>query len=300
MSIQKIVVFKGGFSKERDVSLRTGAAIAEALRSKAYSVEEIDIQSPDFQTPQGIDFVFLALHGTFGEDGQIQRLLDQRGIRYTGCDANTSAIAFDKQKSKECFIRDQVPTPEGEVLKEGDRTNLHAPLVFKPACEGSSIGLEMVYRDEDREAAFQRSCAFGKVILAEKMIQGRELTVGILDGKPLPIVEIRPKTGTYDYTTKYTVGSTEYLCPAPLSECVAKSIQEAAQKAYHSLGCEVYARVDVLLDAQEVPWVLEVNTIPGMTATSLLPKAAKAAGIEFPELCEEILKLSEKKYRRNS
>lgn len=300
MSLKKIAVFKGGPSKEREVSLRTGAAIAEALRSKGYEVIEIDIVGADFSVPTDVEFVFIALHGTFGEDGQIQRLLDQRGIPYTGCGAHASTLAFDKQKSKECFKVYKVPTPEGESLRHGDQTTLQAPLVFKPACEGSSIGLEMVYKNEDRAAAFQRACQFGEIIIAEKMIQGRELTVGILNGEALPVVEVKPKTGTYDYQTKYTAGSTEYLCPAPLSEVVRQAVQQAAKGAYQALGCEVYARVDVLLDASEKPWVLEVNTIPGMTATSLLPKAAKEAGIEFADLCEKILTLSQEKYRRNA
>jgi D-alanine-D-alanine ligase len=299
MSLKKIAVFKGGPSKEREVSLRTGGAIAEALKTKGYLVEEVDITGPDFSISSDVDFVFIALHGTFGEDGQIQQLLDQQGIRYTGCGTHASALAFDKEKSKECFKIYKVPTPQGESLRHGEKTTLRAPLVFKPACEGSSIGLEMVHQDDEIDAAFQRACNHGKIILAEKMIQGRELTVGILNGIALPIVEIRPKTGTYDYQTKYTAGSSEYICPAELSEKTKSAVQEAAQKAYQSLGCEVYARVDVLIDADEVPWVLEVNTIPGMTATSLLPKAAKAAGMEFPELCEKILLLSEQKYRSN-
>ncbi len=299
MSLKKIAVFKGGPSKEREVSLRTGSAIAEALRTKGYEIEEVDIRGSEWIVSPDIQFVFIALHGTFGEDGQIQHLLDQRGIPYTGCGAKASELAFDKEKSKACFKISQVPTPEGESLQEGERTSLHAPLVFKPACEGSSIGLEMVHREEEIEAAFRRACQYGKIILAEKMIQGRELTVGVLDGTPLPIVEICPKTGTYDYQTKYTVGSSEYSCPAALSEKTTLAVQAAAQKAYNALGCEVYARVDVLIDREENPWVLEVNTIPGMTETSLLPKAAKAAGIEFPELCERILLLSEKKYRKN-
>ena len=299
MSLKKIAVFKGGPSKEREVSLRTGSAIADALRTKGYQVEEIDITGPDFSVPEATEFVFIALHGTFGEDGQIQRLLDQRGIRYTGCGAHASALAFDKEKSKECFKIYQVPTPAGESLREGEKTTLFVPLVFKPACEGSSIGLEMVHRVEDIEPAFRRACQHGTIILAEKMIQGRELTVGIVEGEALPVVEIRPKTGTYDYQTKYTAGSSEYSCPAALSEKTTRAVQEAARKAYEALGCEVYARVDVLIDVDENPWVLEVNTIPGMTSTSLLPKAAKAAGIEFPELCEKILLSSEQKYRRN-
>ncbi|MES2310283.1 MAG: D-alanine--D-alanine ligase [Verrucomicrobiota bacterium] len=299
MSLKKIAVFKGGPSKEREVSLRTGGAIADALRTKGYSVEEVDIQGPDFSISSDVDFVFIALHGTFGEDGQIQSILDQRQIKYTGCGTHASALAFDKEKSKECFKIYQVPTPQGESLRHGEKTSLRAPLVFKPACEGSSIGLEMVHQDDQIDAAFHRACQHGKIILAEKMIQGRELTVGILNGEALPIVEIRPKTGTYDYQNKYTAGCTEYVCPALLSEKTTQAVQSAAVKAYHALGCEVYARVDVLIDANETPWVLEVNTIPGMTATSLLPKAAKAVGMEFPELCEKILLFSEQKYRRN-
>lgn len=299
MSLKKIAVFKGGPSKEREVSLRTGSAIADALRSKGYEIEEIDITGEGFVLSPEIQFVFIALHGTFGEDGQIQRLLDYRRIPYTGCGAHASTLAFDKEKSKECFKIYKVPTPLGESLRAGEKTTLRAPLVFKPACEGSSIGLEMVHHDEEIEAAFNRACQHGKIILAEKMIQGRELTVGILDGVALPIVEIRPKTGTYDYQTKYTAGSSEYSCPAALSEKTAIAVQAVAQEAYRSLGCEVYARVDVLIDAEENPWVLEVNTIPGMTSTSLLPKAAKAAGIEFADLCEKILILSEQKYRNN-
>ncbi len=292
--MKRVAVLKGGPSKEREVSLRTGAAVAEALRVRGYEVTEVIVDGPDFLLPDGCEFVFLSLHGTFGEDGQIQRILDARGIGYTGCGSEVSACAFDKERSKAKFLAAKIPTPRGEVLHSGEPTTLQPPLVFKPSKEGSSIGVELVFEASEVIPALERSRKFGDVILAEEMIQGRELTVGILEGKALPVVEIRPKAGYYDYQNKYTAGMTEYLCPAPLDAKTAESVQLVSEQAHRALGCEVYSRVDVLLDAEEKPWVLEVNTIPGMTATSLLPKGAQAAGIDFPELCERILKASQK------
>jgi D-alanine-D-alanine ligase len=289
----KIAVLKGGPSAEREVSLRSGAAVAAALREDGGEVTEVDVRDETFILPEKIDLAFLSLHGTFGEDGQIQNILNTRGIPFTGSGAEASARAFDKAESKKAFTAMHLPTPPAQLLKGGDRLSLPLPVVLKPNCQGSSVGLEFVTADSEIESALGRSRQHGSEILAERRIVGRELTVGILGGSALPVIEIRPKQGAYDYHHKYTAGATEYLCPAPLSSAQTQQVQELAEKAHEALGCEIYSRVDLMWEeATQQPWLLEVNTIPGMTATSLLPKAAAATGLSFRALCRKIVELS--------
>lgn len=289
----KIAVLKGGPSAEREVSLRSGTAVAAALREEGGEVTEVDVKDETFLLPEKIDLAFLSLHGTFGEDGQIQNILNTRGIPFTGSGAEASARAFDKAESKKAFTAVHLPTPPAQLLKGGDRLSLPLPVVLKPNCQGSSVGLEFVTADHEIEGALARSRQHGNEILAERRIVGRELTVGILGGKALPVIEIRPQQGAYDYHHKYTAGATEYLCPAPLSEAQTQQVQELAEKAHEALGCEIYSRVDLMWEeATQQPWLLEVNTIPGMTATSLLPKAAAATGLSFQALCRKIVELS--------
>ncbi|VVM05754.1 D-alanine-D-alanine ligase [Methylacidimicrobium cyclopophantes] len=288
----RVVVLEGGPSHEREVSLRTGRAVTAALRQLDYPVEEIDLRDVDLSLPQDTDIVFLCLHGTFGEDGQVQRLLLRRGVRFTGSGAEASERAFDKSWSKEIFRKSGVPTPDWALARSGDKLPLPLPFVIKPARQGSSIGISLVFQKGEYREAYIRAAEEDHLVIAEAYIQGRELTVGILGSELLPVVEIRPKAGFYDYRNKYTPGAVEYLCPAPLTGEEADSAARAALAAYRALGCTVYGRVDLLLDADGKPWVIEVNTIPGMTETSLFPKAARAAGLEFPQLCEKILLLS--------
>ena len=291
----KIVVMKGGPGEEREVSLRSGAAVAGALRSIGHSVEEIDPQARTFQLPAGTDAVFLALHGAYGEDGSIQSQLESLGVPYTGCGVEASRVAFDKVLTKERCVAAGVPTPRHKVITDA-RTpwprGWNPPAVLKPVCQGSSVGLQFIDRVADWAGAVKECLRHDKRGLLEERVPGRECTVGILDGQPLPVVEVRPRGGVYDYATKYTTGTTEYLCPAPFDSAVTASIQAAGLGAFNAIGGRDYSRVDVMVDTQGRPWVLEVNTLPGMTETSLLPKAAAAAGIGYAELCDRMVRLA--------
>ena len=308
----------GGPSAEREVSLRSGAAVAQALRSLGHAVVEVDPQDGDFILPGKTDVVFLALHGTYGEDGTVQRQLEKLGVIYTGCDAEASRIAFDKVRTKQRCLEAGVPTARFAVaclpqtpLPEG----FPPPLVLKPVRQGSSVGLQFVGRAADWPGALAEALKFDSEVLIEEKIIGRETTVGILDGKPLPVVEVRPKAGSYDYRNKYTAGRTEYFCPADFDAVTTRTIQAAALGAFHAIGGRDYARVDVML--REVgqassrsapagcrchyePVVLEVNTLPGMTETSLLPKAAAAAGLNYAELCQRMVELALRRTANNS
>jgi D-alanine-D-alanine ligase len=293
----KIAVLKGGPSAEAEVSLRTGAAVAEALRTLHHEVTEVEVHGLDFKVSPGTEAVFICLHGAFGEDGQVQSLLEQRGLPYTGCGIESSRLAFDKELAKERFYQAKVSTPAGQVWRAGQQITVPPPLIIKPACQGSSVGLQFVESSEVLAEALAAAEKFGDALIIEHWLRGPELTVGILGEEALPVVGIKPKQGHYDYTNKYTAGNTIYECPAVLSPEVTQRVQAEALAAHRVLGCRVYSRVDIMLDEAQVPYVLEVNTIPGMTATSLLPKAAAAAGLSFPELCAKILNLSLKENR---
>ncbi|CAF0694991.1 D-alanine--D-alanine ligase [Candidatus Methylacidithermus pantelleriae] len=287
-----IAVLKGGFSSEREISLRTGRAVAGALQSLGYPVVEIDLRSRSLDLPEGIDFCFVCLHGAFGEDGELQALLEARGLPFSGSGAEACRRAFDKIQARATFEASSLPVPKGEVLERGRFPALPVPVVIKPARQGSSVGVSIVFHPEELSAALDLAWSWDSAVLAEEYIAGRELTVAVLGEEPLPVVEIRPKQGFYDYRNKYTPGATEYLCPAPLPREKELEIQKLAVRAHKALGCQVYSRVDLKLDSDGFPWLLEVNTVPGMTETSLFPKAALAAGISFPELCERIVELS--------
>jgi D-alanine-D-alanine ligase len=290
-----ITVMLGGPSAEREVSLRSGAAVAQALRSLGHTVRELDPRDDSWTLAAGTDVVFLALHGTYGEDGTVQQHLEALGVPYTGCDAAASRIAFDKLATKKRCLQAGVPTPRYEVFtspRAGWPAGWEPPVVLKPVRQGSSVGLQFVERVGDWSAALAESLRYDSEILMEEKILGRETTVGILGGEALPIVEIRPKQGGYDYTNKYTSGATEYFCPAPFDEPASRRIQAAALGAFHAVGGGDYARVDVMVRQTGEPEVLEVNTLPGMTETSLLPKAAAAAGIGFAELCRRMIELA--------
>jgi len=293
-----LTVMLGGPSAEREVSLRSGAAVAKALRSLGHQVHELDPQDGRFNLPAGTDVVFLALHGTFGEDGTVQSVLDDLGATYTGCDAAASRIAFDKVKTKERCLAAGVPTAKFFVAASAKTpwpNGWSPPLVVKPVRQGSSVGLQFVERPDDWPAALTGALKFDTEILAEEKITGRETTVGILGGAALPIVEVRPKTGAYDYRNKYTAGCTDYFCPADFDAATAQRIQAAALGAFRAVGGRDYARVDVMVRADGSPVVLEVNTLPGMTETSLLPKAAAAAGLDYAGLCQRMVDLAMKR-----
>lgn len=291
----KITVMLGGPSAEREVSLRSGAAVAKALRSLGYEVHELDPRDESWTLPAGTDVVFLALHGTYGEDGIVQRRLDALGALYTGCDAEASRIAFDKVLTKQRCQAAGVPTA-GFLVVNSARAPLpkefQPPLVVKPVRQGSSVGLQFVEQTGDWSAALAEALKFDSEVLVEEKIAGRETTVGILGGEALPVVEVRPKAGSYDYGNKYTAGRTEYFCPADFDAATNGRIQAAALGAFRAVGGRDYARVDVMVRPGGEPVVLEVNTLPGMTETSLLPKAAAAAGLNYAQLCQRMVDLA--------
>jgi D-alanine-D-alanine ligase len=291
----KIVVMLGGPSAEREVSLRSGCAVAQALRSVGHSVTELDPRTPDWSLPAGTDVVFLALHGTYGEDGTVQARLEELNVAYTGCDSEASRIAFDKNLTKLRLVSAGVPTARFTVADSAEASwpmGWNPPVVVKPVRQGSSVGLQFVERVSDWSSCLAEAFRFDTQVLVEEKIVGRETTVGILGTQALPIVEVRPRTGVYDYQSKYTSGATEYLCPAPFEPQSCERIQAAALGAFQAVGCRDYARIDIMVRANGEPVVLEVNTLPGMTETSLLPKAAAAAGFSYAELCQKMVDLA--------
>jgi D-alanine-D-alanine ligase len=296
----KITVMAGGPSAEREVSLRSGSAVATALRSLGHEVFELDPKPGGWELPPGTEVVFLALHGTYGEDGTIQAELEQVGIPYTGCDPGSSRIGFDKALTKQRCIAAGVPTPKS-VLVDAPGVpwprGWNPPVVLKPVRQGSSVGLQFVERVADWSAGVAEALRYDSQALCEEKICGRETTVGVLDGQTLPLVEVRPRAGAYDYKNKYTAGATEYLCPAPFDPETTARIQAAGLAAFHAIGGRDYARVDVMVRPNGDPVVLEVNTLPGMTETSLLPKAAAAAGIGYAQLCQRMIELALRRER---
>ncbi len=290
-----LTVMLGGFSAEREVSLRTGGAVAGALRSLGHTVYELDPRDDSWTLPVGTEVVFLALHGTYGEDGTVQRRLEQLGVPYTGCGPEASHTAFDKVLTKKRCLEAGVPTARFNVLEAPDATwplGWQPPVVLKPVRQGSSVGLQFVERVADWNAALTEAFRYDSQVLMEERINGREATVGILADQVLPVVEVRPKQGVLDYKNKYTPGATEYFCPASFDAATTERIQAAARGAFQAIGGRDYARVDVMVRADGSPVVLEVNTLPGMTETSLLPKAAAAAGIGYAELCQRMVDLA--------
>ncbi|OQA27125.1 MAG: D-alanine--D-alanine ligase B [Verrucomicrobia bacterium ADurb.Bin345] len=288
----KVGVLMGGPSAERPVSLRSGAAVANGLRACGYEVVEIDLETEEVNIPSGVEAVFIALHGTFGEDGKVQAVLCERGIPYTGAGAEASRVCFDKCLTKKMLDHSKVPTPEYEILRKGDRRTLSLPVVVKPPRQGSSIGVHIVFEESKWDSALADALSHDGEALVESFIAGAELTVGIVGDTVLPVIEIRAPQGFYDYDAKYTKGKTEYLVPAPISAGSEKNCRELALKTYNLLGCRDLGRVDFRMDSEGRLFVLEVNSIPGFTETSLLPKAARAAGIEFPALCDRIMNMA--------
>jgi D-alanine-D-alanine ligase len=291
----RITVMLGGPSAEREVSLQSGAAVVKALRSLGHAVDPLDPRDDSWTLAAGTEVIFLALHGTYGEDGTVQRHLEALGLPYTGCDSEASRIAFDKVMTKKRCAQAGVPTARFEVFtspKSKWPAGWQPPVVLKPVRQGSSVGLQFVERVEDWNAALAEALRYDSEVLLEEKIPGRETTVGILGGEALPIVEVRPRQGGYDYQNKYTSGRTEYFCPASFDAAATQRIQQAALDAFRAVGGRDYGRVDVIARPGGNPVVLEVNTLPGMTETSLLPKAAAAAGISFPELCQRMVDLA--------
>lgn len=301
MDYGKVGVLMGGSSSERHISIRSGKAISQALQSAGVNVIEIGEKGeniPKEILAQEIDVAFIALHGKEGEDGVIQKFLEDHRIPYTGSGVAASQLAMNKIFSKKKLQEYSILTPRFQIrcAKTKEPLSIEAfPVVVKPSCEGSSFGVSVVRSKEELPEAVKKAFSFDDSILIEEFIQGRELTVGILGNDALPPLEIKPKSGIYDFHSKYTVGATEYLVPAPIPKKVAEEVQKIALKVHQLFGCRDISRVDFILDSSHNPYVLEINTIPGFTQTSLLPKSALAIGIRFEELCLRILELAMKR-----
>lgn len=304
-----IGVLCGGPSAEREISRRSGQAVWRALQGLGYPVRLVELPPADCAGARGsaspgasrcagplrqagIRTAFIALHGPFGEDGTVQALLESLGVIYTGSGVAASRLASDKGAAKQRLRERGVPVPRGDALAASPPAPLDGlgfPFVVKPARQGSSFGLTIVDRPEDWPAALAEAARYDTTILREEYLPGPELTVGVLDGAPLPVLQVVPHRRCYDYLAKYTPGLTEYLVPAPLPPAITEVVQTTAVRAHRALGCRGFSRVDLILTSDRGPIVLEVNTIPGLTTMSLLPKAAAAAGLSFPQLCERLL-----------
>ncbi len=293
----------GGLSPEREVSLTSGEEIFNALKSKGLNVTLIDVDHNIGASlaERKIDLACIALHGTFGEDGTIQGILEYLKIPYTGSGVLASAVAYNKVVSKEIFMERGIPTAPYQVIHTEDRNrampNLDFPVVVKPSDQGSSIGVSIVRSASKWETALDRAFDVSEEVLIEKYIAGKLLAVGMNGPQPMPIVEIVPKSGFYDYEAKYTAGKTDYVCPAELTPEAVDRCNDTAVRVFKALKGRGFPRVDLILDENGTPYVLEMNTIPGMTPTSLLPMAARKAGLEFDELVIEILKQARLDYK---
>ena len=325
-----IVVICGGFSTEREVSLASGSAVASALKELGHTVSLADpslgkdqepADSEVYKTKPGrkppsisdydygkalemfdsaalkdAEIAFIALHGTFGEDGTIQALLEAAGLKYTGSKLLASALAMDKDISKKMFREAGIPVLDWTMVRDGkvfySDEDMDFPMVVKPNDQGSTVGFGIANSSDELDKAAAEAAKYSNHVMVEKYIKGRELTVAVLGKEALPIVEIKPKHKSYDYESKYTPGMSEYVCPADLPEQVEVMVQLAALKAFNALGCRHYARIDFLIDSDDRFYCLEVNTLPGLTKTSLVPKAAKAVGMSFKDLVEAIVDMA--------
>jgi len=292
----------GGLSPEQEVSIVTGNSVIEALKRKGLMALPIHADHQIGKTLQSnpIDLAFIALHGTFGEDGCIQGLLEYFKIPYTGAGVMGSALAYDKLKSKEILKFHGIPTADYEVFyknsnEKAGRT-LDLPVVVKPTNQGSSLGISIVNNENEWEPALKTAFAYSEEVIVEKFIDGKLLAIGMNGMEPMPIIHIRPKSGFYDYEAKYTSGKTEYICPAELKEDEVDRCRQVSKQVFQVLRGRGFPRVDVILNDAGIPFVLEMNTVPGMTPTSLLPMAAQKMGLEFDDLVVEILKTAQRDY----
>ena len=292
---KRIGVLMGGLSPEREVSLTTGQAVFKAIQKNGLEAVALDVNRDiaiDLKK-SGIDIAFIALHGTYGEDGTIQGILEYAKIPYTGSGVLGSSIAYDKVKSKEIFKFNNIPSADYQVFNRNQKNTpartLDLPVVVKPSTQGSSIGISIVKDESEWPGALESAFKYSEEVLVEKFIEGRLLAIGMNGEQPFPIVHIKPKSEFYDYESKYTEGKTDYVCPAELSALEKSRCEDTAIQVVRALKSRGIPRVDVILDDKGTPWVLEINTIPGMTPISLLPMAAKQAGLDFDELVMEIL-----------
>ncbi|WP_458010853.1 D-alanine--D-alanine ligase [Candidatus Solincola sp.] len=317
--MRRVAVLMGGVSGEREISLRSGAAVSAALRELGYRVLEVDLGPSAVEQLASlrseVDVAFLTLHGRLGEDGTVQGVLELLGVPYTGSGVLASALAMDKRMSKRIFRAEGIPVAEDVVINaadveaaglrrtaEGIALDLGFPCMVKPNGEGSTLGSSRASNTEELEEALRVAFGHDDVVLVEKYIRGRELTVGLLGEEPeaLPVLEVVASKGIYDYECKYTQGMTEYLVPAPIPENLAAELQRLAVRAHRALGCEGVSRVDFMVDEGGRAYCLEVNTLPGMTELSLVPKAAAAAGYTFRDMVERILRTARLKVGRRS
>jgi len=292
---KKIGVLMGGTSAEREVSLRSGNAIYKALQGSGYNVIAIDAGADicNVLNREKVELAFLALHGGSGENGSIQGMLEVLGIKYTGSGVLASALAMDKEASKKIFLYHGIPVPPFVILKRGQKAEdikFPLPWVVKPAAEGSSVGVSIVREKKIFDEALAKALSFGPRTIVEKYIDGKEINIGILNGEVLGGVEVRPSLEFYSYEAKYTSGLTEYILPPEIDDSVYEVSKATALSAHSALGCKGASRVDLRIDTKGNPYVLEVNTIPGMTETSLLPKIARLVGYDFTRLIEEIIR----------
>lgn len=297
MKKMKIAVLYGGPSSEREISLKSGSAVINALNNLKIKnfpvIVNNDLKWVDTIKKVKADFVFIALHGKFGEDGTVQSILEFLKIPYSGSGVLASALSMNKPKAKEIFTFNKIQTPPWRVITRADEIrDFSTPFVVKPIDEGSAIGVSVVFNHREIKAALKTAFKYGKKILVEKYIDGTELTVAILGKTALPVIEIVPKGKFYDFDSKYKPGMSEHIIPARLPKTILKKSQEIALKAFRSLGCKAFGRVDIKVNSEKEIFVLELNTIPGMTQTSLLPDAARAAGLSFEEMILEMIKHS--------
>jgi len=298
---KRIGVIAGGVSAEREVSLKSGNAVFGALKGRGYDVVFIDATESICETlgKEGIEIAFLALHGGWGEDGSVQGMLEVMGIPYTGSGVLASALAMDKEASKKIFLYHGLRVPPFMVIGSGDRSRedeaanilppFPAPWVVKPSREGSSVGVSVISSRGELKGAVEEALAYGSRVIVESFIEGREVQVGVLGENVLGGVEVRPGRRFYDYHSKYTPGMTEYILPPEIDEETMERVKDISFRAHEALGCRGATRVDLIVDGSDSPCLLEVNTIPGMTETSLLPKIAALAGYDFPSLIEAII-----------
>jgi D-alanine-D-alanine ligase len=298
---KKIGVLLGGLSSEREVSIASGTAVLKALQEKGYHAVAIDVgrDVAEKLREQNVEAAFIALHGKFGEDGAIQGLLEIMGIPYTGSGILASALGMNKTVSKQVFRSRGLLVGPYEVIYAGNADTAHSivsqlryPVVVKPHAEGSSVGVSLVFKKEDVTPALELALKYSDEVLIEKFIKGKEVQVGILGDRALGAIEIVPKRTFYDYAAKYEEGMSEHFFPARIDDAAYQRTLEAGLAAHLAIGCRGYSRVDFIIDESGAPYILEVNTLPGMTATSLLPEIAKGVGTSFPDLVEEILRLA--------
>jgi len=307
---RRVAVLKGGWSRERSISLKTGQAVEKSFRRMGIRFKSIDVkpQAADQLTHNKIQFAFNALHGPFGEDGQIQTIMNILGIMYSGSGPKSSFAAMNKKISKELFAKHRVPAPSGISFHKADYLNSpltylqkikkmlkRGPLFVKPVDQGSAIGITRLEKANQIDKALQSALAVSDGVMVEKLINGREITVGILGQLALPVTEIISAHRFYDFYSKYAKGGSSHITPAPIPAGARRLAQKLSKQAFRALGCTVYGRVDLMMSSPSRMVVLEVNTIPGMTNTSLLPEAAQAAGINFDQLVLKIVGLSIKK-----